>query len=81
MFDEDYLEKLKYSRLLSRMNQIKSEVDTTNRVFKDIYSLCKETVKIDNKCMEDDSFQEIKEIGSDTISSITSTVSSIHSKL
>ena len=81
MYEEDYYLKEQYRELLNRLNQIKSELDTTSSVFKDIYSLSKDTVKIDNKCMENDTFVEIKELGSSTISSINNTISMIHSKL
>ena len=81
MYDEDYYLKEKYRDLLSRLNQIKSEIDTTNSVFKDLYNISKDTVKIDSKCMEDDLFMELKNIGSDNISSINNTISSIHSKI
>lgn len=81
MYDEEYYLKIKYQNLLNRLNQIKKELDTTNSVFKDLYNLSKNTVKINNQCMENDSFTEIKELGSSTISSINGTISSIHSKL
>lgn len=81
MYDEDYYLKEQYRELLNRLSQIKSELDTTSSVFNDIYSLSKSTVKIDNKCMENDAFIEIKELGSSTISSVNSTISVIHSKL
>ena len=39
MFEEDYILKEKYRRLLNRLNQIKREMDTTNNVFKEIYNI------------------------------------------
>ena len=81
MFEEDYILKEKYRRLLNRLNQIKREMDTTNNVFKEIYNMAKDTVKIDSQCMESDSFAEIKQMGARNISSINSTISSIYNKI
>lgn len=81
MYDNNEYLNNEYRRLLNKLNQIKSEMDTTNSVFKEIYGLCKNTVRIDNKCMENELFSEIKGKGSSNISSITNTISIIRNKL
>ena len=79
--NEDSYKKEKYVRLLNRLNQIKSELDTVNNVFNDIHNICKSAVKINNECMESELFIRIKNNTANCISNITNTISNIHSKI
>lgn len=81
MYEEDAISKEKYVRLLNKLRQIKREMDTTSSVLKDIFNICKDTVLVDNKCVENDLFNQIKDRESRNIISVSNTISKIQNKI
>ena len=81
MDNEEYVLKTKYVKLLNNLNQIKSEMDTTNEVLKDIYNISKNMVMIDNLCMENDLFNDIKKKESNNTISVVGTINKIQNRL
>ena len=81
MNSDDQVLNSKYIRLLNSLNQIKKEMGTTQEVFKELQSLCNESIKINNACVEDDLFSNIKNNQNHNVAGINRTISYIQRKI
>lgn len=81
MNNEDYVLKSKYSRLLNSLSQIKREMETIQSVLKDVYNLSSNAVKVDNKCVENESFNRLKDMTGHYLNNISRTIDRVQSKI
>lgn len=81
MNNEDYVLKSKYSRLLNSLSQIKREMETIQSVLKDVYNLSNNAVKVDNKCVENENFNRLKDMTGHYLNNISRTIDRVQSKI